>query len=296
VNGRTERPVFLAAGKEHAFGVFAEPTGDRAAVSVLILSGGGPIPGSVGRNSVWVRASRALASRGFTVLRVDYLGTGESGGSVDRFLLDSPDLDTIRGALDWLHERGAESVIVMGACFGARGALAVSADDRIAGCILLSLPLVTSAKAVRRSVWKLARRGLRVRTVKQMLSRRRRERYRELLWAKARTMRPRQGGAGSQHEMRPAPWVIQAIDRLVTRGAPLALVHGTGDEDYRELLAARAGTLGPHIESGAIDVLPVAGRLHTFPDARVSDAAIAQSLAWLEGLVSAPTDAAAGGR
>jgi pimeloyl-ACP methyl ester carboxylesterase len=93
----------------------------------------------VGPNRLYVDMARAVAALGFSVLRFDLAGLGDSdanlgGGS----LLDSA-MHDVRGAMDHLAEtRQARKFLVFGLCSGANYAMLTAfADPRVIGVMLI---------------------------------------------------------------------------------------------------------------------------------------------------------------
>ena len=120
-------------------GVLCEPQEkaprDRPAV-VLLNSG---ILHHVGANRLHVQLARRLASRGFTSLRFDFSGLGDSEPRRDDLSFErSGPLET-KDAIDYLvTSTGAQSVVLMGLCSGADVAHLTAVDDsRVVGLGLL---------------------------------------------------------------------------------------------------------------------------------------------------------------
>jgi alpha-beta hydrolase superfamily lysophospholipase len=118
------------------------PTADRSAVEckpcpAVILFGAGFIH-RVGPNRLNVKLARRLAARGFTVLRFDLAGFGDSAPT-SLPLAESAMRDTI-AAMDFLAaSRGAREFLLVGLCSGAACALyAAWRDRRVVGAALLN--------------------------------------------------------------------------------------------------------------------------------------------------------------
>jgi pimeloyl-ACP methyl ester carboxylesterase len=114
--------------------------------TVVILNTG--IVHRVGHHRMFVTLSRAMAGRGFNVLRFDFSGIGDSEKRTDSLSpLDSSlaDLDEV---LNWLErERGISRVILVGLCSGADHAiLQAHSDPRVAGLVLMDPSIPTTAR------------------------------------------------------------------------------------------------------------------------------------------------------
>ena len=83
--------------------------------------------------------SRALGAVGYTVLRFDFSGIGDSSPRYDGLSLVDACMAEIREALDWLERDGAASgMILIGLCSGADHAVLYGhTDPRIVGLVLM---------------------------------------------------------------------------------------------------------------------------------------------------------------
>jgi hypothetical protein len=108
-----------------------------ARVGVLFLAGVG-IP-AFGNARIWVDAARALAGVGVTSLRLDCEGFGESGADAHHPLPDEPRTEDAAAGLAWLA-LGADRLLVVGECHGARSALAAVAAGAPADDVLGLFP------------------------------------------------------------------------------------------------------------------------------------------------------------
>ena len=153
-----EEPVYFAAGEQTLFGMWSP--GDRAPdLAVVLLADAGP-GGMVGQGAAMVRLARAIAAAGFSALRFDYRGVGESGGSPPHLRLDDPFLPDLVAALGWLRNRGRTRFVLVGACFGAQTAVAAAQRDDVSGLALLACPVATSLEDADAPVSEIVRAGL----------------------------------------------------------------------------------------------------------------------------------------
>lgn len=131
-------------------GILHEPARPRNDLGVILLSPG--VKSRVAPHRLYKKMAARFAEAGCRVLRFDFHGLGDSGGSVPERTL--PDLyraiqtgryvaDT-RAAVRWMiSECGVERVILAGLCGGAITAVLAAAGQRdIAGIIGLGLPVV----------------------------------------------------------------------------------------------------------------------------------------------------------
>ena len=126
VTSRSETPFYFPVGDETLFGILTEPSGDPSGTVAVLLRGAAQGP-SAGRNQASARMCRRFAEEGMHAVRFDYRGVGDSTGTVERFRLDQPFEDDLKGATGWLRDRGMDRFALVGTCFGARTALACAA-------------------------------------------------------------------------------------------------------------------------------------------------------------------------
>jgi pimeloyl-ACP methyl ester carboxylesterase len=139
------------------FGVLHTPEGSRRSdVAIILLSPG--VKMRVGPQCLYRRMTELFVGLGFTVLRFDFFGLGDSEGvlpeenlkevyghiEIGRFVDDTVD------AMNWMQEQyGTKKFVVSGLCGGAiTGLLAANRDPRIAGLLGLGItPLLASRAA-----------------------------------------------------------------------------------------------------------------------------------------------------
>lgn len=138
-----EQPLCFALRGETLLGVIHD--GEAAqAVGVLVVVGGPQI--RVGSHRQFVDSARRLAAAGFTTMRFDVRGMGDSSGAQRSFEALDEDIGAAIDAL--LHARPAlRRVVLWGLCDGASAALLYlqrRTDPRVAGLVLLN-PWVRTA-------------------------------------------------------------------------------------------------------------------------------------------------------
>lgn len=132
-----ERPMFFGP-RGHLFGVVTLPdsTIDRAAAVVFVSAG---LLHRVGPNRLYVDLARRLADRGYTSIRFDLSGVGDSelgeAGPlyIERSRQDVIDtMDSIQGMF------GIDRFFLVGLCTGAFNSFRVAGiDERVSGAVLL---------------------------------------------------------------------------------------------------------------------------------------------------------------
>ncbi len=119
-------------------GILSVPRQPRAAAPHVVLVNAG-IVHRVGPNRLYVDTARRLSALGFTVLRFDLSGLGDSESATSGTSVSGSAIEDLRRALDYLESsRQAHRFVVGGLCAGADYSLMAAFDDpRIVGTILI---------------------------------------------------------------------------------------------------------------------------------------------------------------
>ena len=137
-----EETVLL--GKRRSLvGVLTHPAdniGVKRRIAILLLNAG--IVHRVGPGRIYVKIARELAARGFTVLRFDFSGIGDSKIRQDNLPFHKSAVEETRCAIDLLQAQyGIGSFLLLGGCSGASVSLdTASIDTRVCGAILINFP------------------------------------------------------------------------------------------------------------------------------------------------------------
>jgi alpha-beta hydrolase superfamily lysophospholipase len=150
MNGVCETPIFFGPDRK-LFGFLTEPSpprpGSAGRERAVLLYLNIATNYHVGPNRMYVEMARALAARGYSSLRFDFSGIGDSrvpGSAYSMYSKHS--LGDVGAAIDWLARHGFDRFYVVGLCSGAYVAFqSALADPRITGQILMN---------PRRLVWK----------------------------------------------------------------------------------------------------------------------------------------------
>ena len=133
--------------KEHALhfgpqgsllGILTVPAAPRLEAPAVVFINSGLIH-RVGPNRLYVTLARRLAGLGFSCLRFDVSGIGDSmipGGDIPASERVQRDIGLAMDVID--ETLGRDRFVLMGLCFGAFSAHAAAvSDERVAGCIQL---------------------------------------------------------------------------------------------------------------------------------------------------------------
>ncbi len=110
-----------------------------ADMPAIILLNAGMIH-HVGPSRIYVRLARHLVKQGFTSLRFDFSGIGDSCARADNLAIEQAVVDDVKQAMNFLTEHsGVSQFILIGHCAGAWIAfLSASLDERICGTVLMN--------------------------------------------------------------------------------------------------------------------------------------------------------------
>ncbi len=122
------------------FGILTTPDDDvrvKGAPISLILNAG--IVHRVGPFRIHVDIARQLANKGYSTLRLDLSGLGDSGPRTGKIELEDRALLDVSDAMDFLEqETGVDKFTLLGLCSGAYNAHCVAVkDERIVGSVFL---------------------------------------------------------------------------------------------------------------------------------------------------------------
>lgn len=263
------------------FGILCHPRDVEAAwPMVLFVNAGTNVHSGWGRQTTTL--ARRLAGQGFSSLRMDLRGIGDSpnrpGATSPLYSLDA--LDDVRAALDHLETARSGPIVIVGACSGAYLAFrALCREERLKGAVLVNPYCfdwnpADDVDSVIRNVFRNASTyaGL----LKQGAAWRRLARGEIRVGAIARAItRAAIGRVGKRLAilLRPRPaggTVAQRIAALRRRGAHLELVYSAGDRGLAALqealgrsparMARRLGGPVTIIEGADHDLSPVAAQ------------------------------------
>jgi alpha-beta hydrolase superfamily lysophospholipase len=139
----SERPIFLTSGAL-LFGIVTEPRqGDKRRRGVILLNIGAEY--HIGSSRMYVSLSRLWASNGYTVLRLDLAGLGDSGtrpGRPNTEVFPPGAIDDIRVAVEFMRSRyGITDITLGGLCSGAYHSLRAAIAKVPVSRILLVNPM-----------------------------------------------------------------------------------------------------------------------------------------------------------
>ena len=269
--------VFAFGTDQCLVGVLTEPNPDqrRPGAPAVVLSNVG-INSRIGPFRIWVDLARVLASLGFTTLRFDLSGLGDSEPRRDTRNEFERAASDVREAMDFLaQKKDARQFILIGLCSGVDQVHAVSlADPRVVGAVHLDgYNYRTRGFYVRRATVELLDPA----------------RWRRFLGRKLRPIRgdePQRREVGEAEEIYirdyPSREKLEAdLDALLRRGVRLMFVYSGTQTDYR--YASQFYEMFGGIDfRGRIDVEFYPQADHTFSFVSDRAAVIQRLCAWVD--------------
>ncbi len=276
-----ETPLYLESPSGPLFAVESAPTGSSR--GAVVVTGGGWLSTGTNRNSVVVRMARRLAEAGYRTARFDWRGTGESGGSLDRFDLRTPFTDDVGTVIRRLEQHQPANLTLTGICFGSISALAAAQrHPGVTRLALISLPFPSRMSkadhkadridldsvlkmAARPTTWTTLMRNPGMRTAVGKALRR------KLLRSSTRGKTTPTDDMGFD--------TATIIEDLAAKGVEIHLIFGEGDLEYASYQSYVERMPLP----GSIEVTVVPGDLSNFGTIDAQNAAIDRVVAAVTG-------------
>lgn len=247
-------------------GILTEPLpGASAGLGAGIVFINAGVVHRVGPNRLYVNLARHLAGAGFTCLRFDLSGIGDSPHRADDLPADESAVAETSQAIDRLREvRGLQRFVLVGLCSGAVTAFRTALhDERVAGAVLLNPQGFDHDPEWNASV--LSRTDAKRYVAKAMTDSSRWRRaltgqidYRRLGGVLATRM---SGWARTTTSATPSPVALRVADEfrtLAARGVHLLVVCSEGDSsvDYMEAILGADVARRPPAETMQMRVFP----------------------------------------
>jgi pimeloyl-ACP methyl ester carboxylesterase len=252
-------------------GILTDPLnmkGSPIEVGAILLNPG--ILHRVGPGRIYVKMARELAAIGFTVLRFDFSGIGDSRVRHDNLPFDKSSVDEAQAAMNLLESmRGIRQFVFLGGCSGARVSLATACcDPRVVGAILMNFPAnaeddgnMNLGLPDRRDEHYFL--NFAIRDTKSWLKfLTGKANYKRIFEALVSLIR-RQFGP----EQAPAPeWLLfrQHLDIVVRRGTRTVFVSSQGDHRLHDLRQAGGNQLRELCSQGKLELVVIPRTDHTF--------------------------------
>lgn len=282
-------------------GIITDPVREKNGLGVLFLNAG--LTHRIGPQRMYVRCARRLAELGYTALRFDHTGIGDSERRADNLPFPESAIQDVRDAMDFLQAtRGIQRFAVAGICWGADNAIRITAaDPRVLAAAAIDFYSVPSIRNLLRvyprrvlapSSWAnlfTGRSGLFGRTFALMGI------IVKSVWASV-VLRRNEVEDDSLPSLPPRT-VLGTLHRILDRGTHLWFVYASGCQAYDQYMIKFRRGMAEMNTAGRlrVDVLPNADHLFTLRHNQ--DQLCGKLVEWLEGVVAAqkrPEPATAG--
>jgi len=143
-----ETPFFFPNGSYNLFGILHEPEVDSNGQGFVFCH---PFAEEkLWTHRVYVNFARELARLGYTVLRFDYMGHGDSEGKFENTSVETR-LTDIAAAVNWMRDKinGRSKVGLLGLRFGATLASIYAETDSFLKFLILSEPILRGDQYMR---------------------------------------------------------------------------------------------------------------------------------------------------
>jgi len=129
--------VVRFGGDRALCGIVTKPAESSSRPAIIIFNTG--IIHRVGHHRMYTKLSRHLAGRGYSVIRFDFAGIGDSPAQRDVQSPREENCSGIRAVIDWTEANlKCDRVILLGLCSGADHSVVYGGDDtRVAGVVLM---------------------------------------------------------------------------------------------------------------------------------------------------------------
>jgi dienelactone hydrolase len=233
---------FVTVGPDQLAGVMtssAQASGPTDEIVVFLNSGSDPHTGPA---RAWVEFARDLATPQRSLLRVDFLGWGDSPSARDNpgRPYDDSALGDTRRLVSWLHDQGWSRVVLAGLCAGAWIALQVgrAPDAGVDGVLALNPQMY----------WQPGD------PVEALMTTTRARRLSEIEWIKRESDAGRWDAEDAEGARNPAAaW----LDDLMLRDQPVSLVFSDGDDGIEYLRDRLSRRLVAATSTGSVRIAEV---------------------------------------
>lgn len=205
------------------FGIVTQTSKPRENAPAILLVTGGLLH-HIGPYRLYVHIARKLADLGFTVMRIDLGGIGDSGHGASDIPVSERSNHELGHAMDYMQQSySIDSFVSMGLCSGADDSLKIAVNDnRIRGCLFLDGPgYRTSAYYIRHFLLHYPRRLLSLQKWAHLASRR-----------LGKNQSKTDPGKVDYRDFPTKELAERQIQGLLTRGVKACFIYTGGVSDY----------------------------------------------------------------
>lgn len=304
--------VITSKSGKRLFGILHTNGQDANPAGIVLLSPG--IKNRVAPHRLYIKMARRFAEMGFTVLRFDPEGLGDSEGDITepltadlyRSIQTGRFVDDTISAMDWMdRECGTKKYILSGLCGGAiTGLLAGALDRRVDSLLGLGIPVVLDGSEVdeRKNITEARLEALRKRYFRRLLDPKAwsrflsfRSDYRLIMKSLLQAAGKNKKNAPDTHVLSDAvfnhipgsnynPYFTPAFYRMVSSSRRLFLIFSEADRLYWEFDEKFARWFGEDLKKYAsfYEVSIVKNANHIFSLKETQEEMLALSSDWLK--------------
>jgi pimeloyl-ACP methyl ester carboxylesterase len=243
----------------------------------------------VGPHRLWVSVARRLAAAGFSSLRIDHAGLGDSSHRDDGLAFEHSSLLDVREALNWLEaETPCRRFVLVGLCAGTLTAFRAALQDARVSSLVLMTALLEDPSTVPPEVVEEARER---RVGRSYLTQKATSgtAWRRLMTGQVdagkvvRSLRRTLRAPAAPNEMRPGTAaVLSGLEQLLDRGVSICFLFA----EPTTVLEGFRMTIEPHLpalrQRGRIENTILKGADHTFTERHHQERLMALVSEWLE--------------
>lgn len=273
----------LFGDQKSLVGIVSDPEGESNGLGLIFMNAG--FTHHVGPQRMYVRFARRAAEMGFTSLRFDNSGIGDSPRRADNLPFPDSVIKDANDAMNFLQStRGIEKCVLTGVCWGADNSVRVcSVDPRAVAVAAVDFYAVPSLRHLLRVYPKrlLAPQswGNLFRGDSSIF-----ERTKGVVMGALKLKK--QETAGDVLPSLPPPVVLEKLSEMIDRGVHLCFAYASGAVSYDQYVSRFRRRMRELEKSGRLDikVFPAADHLFTF---RYNQARLWEFLeAWLAKVAS----------
>ena len=254
----------LFGDQKSLVGVVSDPEGQSNGLGLLFMNAG--FTHHVGPQRMYVRFARRAAEMGFTSLRFDNSGIGDSPRRADNLPFPDSVIKDANDAMNFLQStRGIDKCVLTGVCWGADNsvrvcsvdprAVAVAAVDFYAVPSLRHLLRVYPRRLLARQSWANLFRG------ESSIF----ERTLGVIGGAVKSIK-KEETAGDVLPSLPPPVVLEKMSQMIDRGVHLCFAYASGAVSYDQYTSRFRKRMNELEQTGRMEVkvFPAADHLFTF--------------------------------
>lgn len=274
----SEETVYFKSRGLNLFGIFHPAMDGNRDFGIIFVNSG--MQNRVGPHRLYVVFARILSQIGYSVLRMDLPGIGESEGTITETHFDAHNPKDVVRVIDFMkNTKKLKRIVLFGICGGARTILkAGSIDNRVDGLILWSMPIISIAPSMT-SPDRL-RKALSIHAWEKYFDSSRgnfKSIFRDVQRIFRNSVFKGEQGSKKHHQV-----FFTAFSSYLHSGRPALFLYGEKDNVLIEEFKAKFKELSAN-NNHSCDYAIIRDGNHTFTAMDTQKEAIAETISWLSG-------------